>query len=65
MYINPPPLLSVFVKELEGATGESDKVALIWKHQLMQFNNLSTNMAAGIVAVYPSPAHLLQVDRQG
>ncbi len=46
-------------KEFDAA-GEN-KVPLIWKHQLMQFNNLSVNMAAAIVAIYPSPAHLLQV----
>ena len=52
--------LSLFLKEFEAA-GDDNKVSLIWKHQLMQFNNLSINMAAAIVAVYPSPAHLLQV----
>ena len=49
---------------LSQALEETDnKVALIWKHQLMQFNNVSENMASAIVAVYPSPAHLLRVGR--
>ena len=39
------------------------KVSLIWKHQLMQFNNLSEHMAVAVVADYPSPAHLLSVRR--
>ncbi|XP_064406731.1 crossover junction endonuclease EME1-like isoform X2 [Halichondria panicea] len=35
------------------------KVSLIFKHQLMQLNNVSEHMAAAVVSVYPSPAHLL------
>jgi hypothetical protein len=50
--------LSFLAQELDKT---DNKVALIWKHQLMQFNNLSLNMAAAIVSLYPSPAHLLQV----
>ena len=44
------------------ALREADnRVSLIWKHQLMQFNNLSESMAAAVVASWPSPAHLLSV----
>ena len=38
-----------------------DKVGLVWKHQLMQFKNISEHQAAAIAAVYTSPAQLLQV----
>lgn len=44
------------------ALRETDnRVSLIWKHQLMQFNNISDSMASAVVAAWPSPAHLLRV----
>lgn len=51
--------LSTLVQALSEAG--SNKVSLIWKHQLMQFNNLSDHMAAAIVSNYSSPSHLLSV----
>ena len=38
-----------------------NRVSLIWKHQLMQFNNISESMASAVVASWPSPAHLFKV----
>lgn len=37
-----------------------NKISLIWQHQLLQFSSVSNPIAAAIVAVYPSPAHLLE-----
>ena len=46
---------------LQALRETDNRVSLIWKHQLMQFNNLSESMAAAVVASWPSPAHLLSV----
>ena len=46
---------------LQALREADNRVSLIWKHQLMQFNNLSESMAAAVVASWPSPAHLLSV----
>jgi len=39
----------------------SDKVCLIWKCMLKEFNDISMDMAAAIADVYPSPYILSEV----
>ncbi len=46
---------------VQALSDADSKVSLIFKHQLMQLNNVSEHMAAAVVSIYPSPAHLLNV----
>lgn len=57
-------LTSIFSFHEEGASGiKVDKTGVgllkAWKHQLMQFKNISPNIADALVAAYPSPRSLL------
>ena len=53
--------LSLLSLLLQALMETDDKVGLVWKHQLMQFKNISEHQAAAIAAVYTSPAQLLRV----
>ena len=53
--------LAIPVSCVQALSDADSKVSLIFKHQLMQLNNVSEHMAAAVVSVYPSPAHLLNV----
>jgi len=40
---------------------EGEGLKKVWQQHFQQFRNVSAEMAAAIVAVYPSPQSLLQV----
>ncbi|KAL3876048.1 hypothetical protein ACJMK2_033933 [Sinanodonta woodiana] len=58
---------AIFSFNEEGCGVKVDKLGggllKVWKHQLMQFKNISPDIADAIVAVYPSPRLLLQAYR--